>query len=263
MYIWILLATFMIALSFLNLSPRQDKQSVFSEIKAASHINRFRAEHVAATRTMECELLYNGSRYSSEYLISPDLNVGYTSVSNNLPLGYDTTVNIGEVFHYAYCFKKPISDEAELSTNCGSSEDRYVISFVQLPARWISKEETKIKIGNVEDSVITPLPAYTNFLAKELTGVKNTGWLWCGSDSKCHLAGRATLQTINYVETSGNDKSNVMKYVKFTFPKAILDNTNFKNKCNSGLPCLFAFDKLHNSDKNMHCKNLMRANTGI
>mgnify|MGYP004586280417 CR=1 FL=1 len=158
MYIWILLATFMIALSFLNLSPRQDKQSVFSEIKAASHINRFRAEHVAATRTMECELLYNGSRYSSEYLISPDLNVGYTSVSNNLPLGYDTTVNIGEVFHYAYCFKKPISDEAELSTNCGSSEDRYVISFVQLPARWISKEETKIKIGDVEDSVITPLP---------------------------------------------------------------------------------------------------------
>ena len=37
MYIWILLATFMIALSFLNLSPRQDKQSVFSEITEADY----------------------------------------------------------------------------------------------------------------------------------------------------------------------------------------------------------------------------------
>lgn len=262
MYIWILLATFMIALSFLNLSPRQDKQAVFSEVKAASHINRFRAEHVAATRTMECELLYNGNRYTSEYYISPDLNVGYTEFTKNLPLGYDMEVYIGEVSHYAFCFNKPIGDDAVLATNCGHSQDRYIISFVQIPARWISKEDTEINMDGSKQSVVTPIPAYTNFLAKELTGVKNTGWLWCGTDHKCHLAGRSTLQTISYVEESGNNKSNVLKYVKFTFPPAILQNGEFVNECMSGMPCLFAFDRLHNSDKNMHCKNLMRANSG-
>ena len=59
MYIWILLATIMVALSFLNLSPRADKDNTINEIKAAIVVNHIKAEHYAMLKTMECEFLMN------------------------------------------------------------------------------------------------------------------------------------------------------------------------------------------------------------
>ena len=92
MYIWILLATIMVALSFFNTSPREDKASVFTEIKASTFINRFRAEHIAYFRTMECEIILNPTHSldDSKAVIeaaSADY-VNYTSVQKNLPIGY-------------------------------------------------------------------------------------------------------------------------------------------------------------------------------
>lgn len=58
MYIWILLATIMVALSFYNVSPRADKDHVLNEVRAATVSNRFKIEHKAILKTMECEIMY-------------------------------------------------------------------------------------------------------------------------------------------------------------------------------------------------------------
>ncbi|MBR1825714.1 MAG: hypothetical protein IJ770_03915 [Alphaproteobacteria bacterium] len=59
MYIWILLATIMVAMTFFNVSPRVDKEHALNEIRAATVTNRFKAEHEAMLKTMECEIMYN------------------------------------------------------------------------------------------------------------------------------------------------------------------------------------------------------------
>lgn len=58
MYIWILLATIMVAMTFFNVSPRVDKEHALNEIRAATVTNRFKAEHEAMLKTMECEIMY-------------------------------------------------------------------------------------------------------------------------------------------------------------------------------------------------------------
>lgn len=58
MYIWILLATIMVALSFFNVSPRSDKDHALNEVRAATVTNRFKIEHAAMLKTMECEIIY-------------------------------------------------------------------------------------------------------------------------------------------------------------------------------------------------------------
>ncbi len=68
MYIWILLATIMVALAFFNVSPRVDKEHALNEIRAATVTNRFKAEHEAMLKTMECEIMYgqnNGWDYDN------------------------------------------------------------------------------------------------------------------------------------------------------------------------------------------------------
>ena len=68
MYIWILLATIMVAMTFFNVSPRVDKEHALNEIRAATVTNRFKAEHEAMLKTMECEIMY-GTNHGWDDLI--------------------------------------------------------------------------------------------------------------------------------------------------------------------------------------------------
>ncbi len=283
MYIWILLATIMVALSFLNTSPREDKASVFTEIKAATVANRFRAEHIAFLRSTECQMLYRASsgEYDKPVIIDPDFKDEYTSFKDNLPVGYDMADNIADITHTIYCFDKDINahsyDENTGKTyydnprlaGCGNSDYKYAISFAQIPDRWLSKEKMKIKYvqedgSEVDEEIVTPLPNFINYLSKELSGVKNMGWMWCGH-SGCHLVGRSSLQSKYYKKS--NTKNSQLKYLQFTFPDAFDDPTwdpsvLFWQYCRAGVPCLFAFDRYKNSDTGLHCK-AMKANKSI
>lgn len=262
MYIWILLATIMVALSFFNTSPREDKASVFTEIKASTIANRFRAEHIAFFRGTECEMLYNDGAYNATSLpkeFTMDFSNEYTSIASNLPVGYEKQTL---ATHAVFCFDKDIGDSA-LMSNCSASSYKYAISFAQIPARWLSKEKMKIKYvqddgTEVDEEIIMPLPNFINYLAKELSDVQNTGWMWCGH-SGCHLVGRSTVQS-RYEKVG---KGSQLKYMKFTFPDSLAGKSGgyskFLTECRAGVPCLFAFDKYRNSDTGLHCK-AMKAN---
>lgn len=265
MYIWILLATIMVALSFLNTSPREDKAGVFTEIKAATVVNRFRAEHLAFYRGTECEMIYNwnSGNYDIPYECTKNNNC-LSKMEDNLPLGYDITSI--QSTHAIYCFDDNIQNGANLK-KCSSDEgskNKYAISFAKIPERWYSKTETEITIPEGESSrtvkMVAPTPNFTNYLAKELSGVKNMGWMWCegtGSTAKCHLVGRTAIQIV-YEKKPQNAKGSIAKYVSFVFPKVFYigsDNASkaFQKKCMQGEPCLFAFDKYRNADVSGHC----------
>ncbi len=264
MYIWILLATIMVALSFLNTSPREDKADVFREIRAASLANRFRVEHIAFMRTLECPLIYNTSRYFNDYVFdATDESNGYTSYDENLPVGYNADESMGAIYHYLYCFRGE-QDETRIEagspvaagTSCTSLTNRYAISFVQIPDKWLNKNTEKLKVGDASYDVITPQASFINYLAGETSGMKNIGWVWCAA-GKCHLVGRTAAHS--WYDKDALKPANKVKYTEFLFPKSLMENDNFQLACMSDKPCLFSYGRFRTDDQSGHCQNLLKS----
>lgn len=299
MYIWILLATIMVALSFFNTSPREDKASVFTEIKASTFINRFRAEHTGYFRTLECDIIYNSNRYENSIIPiqkSDVENLGYTSLASNLPIGYNEEDNGQVIYHGIYCFDKDLREEGAALTNCNTAAQRYLFSFSGISERWTSKAKYSITLpdtvtasysGEVVE-ISAPVPAFSNYLAKELHGIKNTGWMYC-ANNKCYLVGRSSIQTLydknaakneyeqkadgTYGIKKGGSETNPVKdtdrnkYITLHLPAADSLGSDFMNTCSTnGMPCMFSAEKFKTTDTSGHCRGLMNSannnNTG-
>lgn len=299
MYIWILLATIMVALSFFNTSPREDKASVFTEIKASTFINRFRAEHTGYFRTLECDIIYNSNRYENSIIPvqkSDVENLGYTSLASNLPIGYNEEDSGQVIYHGIYCFDKDLREEGAALTNCNTAAQRYLFSFSGISERWTSKTKYSVTLPdtvtkNYRGEVVeisAPVPAFSNYLAKELHGIKNTGWMYC-ADNKCYLVGRSSIQTLydknaakneyeqkadgTYGIKKGGSETNPVKdtdrnkYITLHLPEADSLGSDFMNTCSTnGMPCMFSAEKFKTSDTSGHCRGLMNSannnNTG-
>lgn len=289
MYIWILLATIMVALSFFNTSPREDKASVFTEIKASTFINRFRAEHTGYFRTLECDILYNSNRYENSIIPiqkSDVENLGYTSLASNLPIGYNEKDNGQVIYHGIYCFDKDLREEGAALTNCNTAAQRYLFSFSGISERWTSKAKYSITLpdtvtassSGIVVEISAPVPAFSNYLAKELHGIKNTGWMYC-ANNKCYLVGRSSIQTL-YDKNAAKNKyeqkedgtygikneggansvkdTNRHKYIALHLPAANSLGSDFMDTCsNNGMPCMFSAEKFKTTDIGGHCRGLM------
>ena len=267
MYIWILLATIMVALSFFNTSPREDKASVFTEIKASTFINRFRAEHTGFFRTLECDILYNPNRYENSIIPvqkSDIENFGYTSLASNLPSGYNEEDNGQVIYHGIYCFDKDLREEGAALTNCSTATQRYLFSFSGISERWTSKAKYSITLpdtvtasysGKVVE-ISAPVPAFSNYLAKELHGIKNTGWMYC-ADNKCYLVGRSSIK--NGGSANSVKDTNRNKYITLHLPAADSLGSDFMDTCSTnGMPCMFSAEKFKTTDIGGHCRGLMK-----
>lgn len=233
MYIWILLASIMVALSFFNVTPRADKDNAVSEIRTSIIVQRFKAEHLALTKTLECEMIYNNASYSSPTSINTNFDVGYTSFRKNLPVGYDLNVGGITIYHKLVCMTLQIVDEnARVQPSCAGSPGRYAISFAQIPDRWITKDA-----GNT-----VPLPALVNFLAKEKRIGDNYGWVKCNV-GECMLVGKNAAQTVPETIPANSP---------------IWSDSQFANLCRTGKPCLFAYKKLTLADNGNQCQKAMQ-----
>jgi hypothetical protein len=155
MYIWILLATIMVTFAFYNVAPRADKEHALNEIKAATIVNRFKAEHSARLHTMECEILYNqnskdknsvkqwngttsfedGSGLVSTSLSSqgpvdvtgyePDYGEGSSLYKSNLPVGYlnGDSSRSNATHSYIYCLRYYIYQDSETEAQKEKEKD--------------------------------------------------------------------------------------------------------------------------------------------
>ena len=298
MYIWILLATIMVALSFFNTSPREDKASVFTEIKASTFINRFRAEHMGYFRTVECEVLDRFSKSDNKIIPIPENlleNLGYTSLASNLPIGYSKSNST--IYHGIYCFDRDLREEGAALTKCNAVRRlpdgseipayRYLFSFSQIDERWISKTTYSVTLPDTQTEdypgtvvkISAPVPSFSNYLAKDLHGIKNTGWMYC-ADNKCYLVGRSSIQTLydenaaknNYeqkadgtygIQNGGSTNSvkdtNRNKYITLHLPAADSLGSDFIDTCSTnGMPCMFSAEKFKTTDIGGHCRGLMK-----
>ncbi len=321
MYIWILLATIMVALSFFNTSPREDKADVYQAVRATTLVNKFRSHHLAYFRTVECEYIYDAQNieentpHNQEYhtghsvrndllrtfpprdeypddYYDTDIELGYTSLSKNLPIGF---LNDGytPIYHRVYCFDNLIVDQGmESETNCKDAKYRYVVSYQQISpdgAFGTSGDEKKLCPHSNDEKkecehqpIYAPTPEFLTYMGKELAGVKNMGWMWCDLyiededqaqledyRESCHLAGRnasflvpksdwgidVSDEDLISGEVSINDWQ--YTYEKFKFPSVIIKD--LLHVCTGRTPCLFTYSALDTTDKNFHCKNLMKA----
>ena len=274
MYIWIFLATVMVALSFLNLSQRPDKDNTLSEIKAASVVNRFKAEHTAMVKTMECEIIKstnNDDWYTVDDPLKPvpvkmsgegALSFPYTSYTDNLPVGYANSGDL-TVQHYIYCLK----EQAETSENnefvrcdrAGEKDYIYAVSYAAIPDAWLSKSLEA-----------TPLPVLVNLLSKSSISASGCayglgtstifGWTDCsisGEDTlQCKLLGNnAKVSLID--NTIGKGTQNIRYDVLDENSIMWTQNENLKDTCGASA-CFFAYDHIQRvSAEKDRCDKLM------
>ncbi len=281
MYIWILLATIMVALSFFNVSPRADKENAVNEVKASLIINRFRAEHLAMARTMDCEIVRRlnntGWRdvdtenpYDKVSIIPKNIALPYTRYECNLPLGYEQNSAILNVHHMIICLNKKIEDpnqEGNLPVNCSSAKFRYMVSYAAIPDRWLSKDESDIE----NYGVARPLPTLVNLMAKATSYGCVYGWADCAENSstskvECDLRGY-NARVIHAQDAVSDSISAIEDLTQKVFSFTTIDKaaplwnaTDFKTLCNSARPCLVAYEKFPTTDRAHHCQKLVNLN---
>ncbi|MBP5352979.1 MAG: hypothetical protein J6Y91_04365 [Alphaproteobacteria bacterium] len=265
MYIWILLATIMVALSFMNISPRPDKDNAVNEVRAASVINRFRAEHTAMLRTIECEAILgidtkkdptdgsggwtsNSENSAVEITKDPngDYDLGYIKYSESLPVGYDLTNTAVNVKHYVFCVNGNLEKEGIGYANCLHTGRRYFVSVMPVPNKWRAK--TTNENGN-----IMPLPLFSNFMTDEGFSGMSYGWTECNGNAmpECLLHGRSAA-----LRTSEMDAAGVYQRKYIVLPKnsIVWQVGGIKDVCNKkDTPCLMVYTRIIGHDKGGYC----------
>ncbi len=278
MYIWILLATIMVAFSFYNLSPRQDKDNAFSEIKASSLVSRFKIENAAIVRLFQCDTilrLHTGSwdtnlKYApNQAFYKIDLNnfhyfdVYNLKPENVMPTGYKPNVVTLDVKNYLYCMDRRLENsEAKIMEECSFGSvvhPTYAISFARIPERWLTKDGTN-----------TPLPAFVKFLADETQFAGVAGYTDCdmtGCDLKGVNARKSELWTHEshyYVDENGNviESPTVVyeatDYVSIDHNSVIWNNPDFRTECGQNKPCMFMYKIMPTTDERSYCRKLLR-----
>ena len=262
MYIWILLATIMIALSFFNLSPRADKEGVFTEVKALSLISRFKIEHTAFSRVVECKLLNSTTSDSATGKFNPKNGVDkYIWENEALPIGYERGTDLSTIVHYHYCLVDDVElgGSPALATNClnssGTPVHRYAVTFAKIPDRWLSKDEGDI------------IPVLNNALSKQYVKGSILGIATCAVNGENTAVQSCTFQgTASYIKNLKDSEDQKTEaeprkgFLSFDgtsgFYHALFANSDFKNNC--GGSCFFAIHKLSNKDVDKHCETLYK-----
>lgn len=259
MYIWILLATIMIALSFFNLSPRQDKDNTFSEIKAASLVTRFKVENLAVMRYLQCDTLLRlhtqewDTRQSPPYKVditNPNpFNFDYTSLTEVLPTGYKPNVVALDAKHYLYCMDRPVEESGaqnlEVCRFGSTIYPTYAVSFAEIPDRWLSKDGKK-----------TPLPAFVNFLTDKAQFGGIAGYTECFADGTCALKGGNAHHIVANIDDATN-KTGDIEVNLIARDSVLWQNAEFQSMCGYNKPCMFMYRMMPTTDEKAYCQRLL------
>ncbi len=264
MYIWILLATIMVALSFFNLSPRQDKENSFSEIKVASIVSRFKVENLAVARYLQCDTILrlhtnnwdaSAPPYSIDIKQADPFNfktayqgINYPSLQEVLPIGYKANEASLNAKHYLYCMDRQLEVAgAQQLDECrfGSAQyPTYVVSFAQIPDRWLSKDGSN-----------TPLPAFVQFLSDKSHFGGIAGYTECDADYTCKLKGGGARHLVADIDddTKGSEGISVNLIDRNS---TIWQNTKFRELCGQNIPCMFMYRKMPTTDEKAYCRKI-------
>ncbi len=236
MYIWVILATFMVALYSFNLTYRSDLRSVEVEPVARALISKLIIKQQAAGRyiqgntppyakinnpdgsTMPSDTVTYGPGILTEEELRPSEGVTY------LPYGYkdDGTVSV-EI----YCIDKNNPANAK---DC-SDEDaaRYLVAYMVIPQRWLN-----VKTGLPNNDL--------NAAMKEMVGYDSSfGYPLCTKYVEDPDTNKKTCEQLVIRSREGtyqkgydeNEDSEVTNEFMFEIPTYIAKNEGFAKTCNN------------------------------
>ena len=135
MYIWVILATFIVAIASFNLSVRSDIRQIYVAPQAEATISKLALQHEAAEDYVRYQAKSNGAYTAGE--------VDPASLSSYLPEGFtiDEGAAIDEAHNYSfvYCLDTGTPNLSTKSSTCsGDSYRPYVITYGCIPQRWKS-----------------------------------------------------------------------------------------------------------------------------
>ena len=262
MYLWVVLATFIAALYSYNLSVRSDLDRTFAETKASVIIAKFRALHngvkdyfnsQAPSKTGQTHVTYypgDGVNITSQSETNDDV-LTVDMIRDYLPVGYakseDTIEDIatitggGEIVSKVFCFEEGNTaqqcvsggDGSCCSNNCledGTCAGIYVVSFTQMPSRWINK--------------ITAAPnADMKIAVAKVRGYGKTFGYTETINSKLVLSGGHMVQDYDEAGNPVGDK----KFEYFEIWTAVQNDADFQRiGCTEeNKHCLYAVDQIY------------------
>lgn len=168
MYLWVVIATFIAILYSYGLPVRPDMDRVFAESRAGVALTKFRALHNGVSGYFTSQSPEKTGQTYVTYYPGDGVNVstagnvalGVEQIYKFLPVGYaqnsDSMEDVasisggGKIVSKVFCFnegdttKSCVSggDGSCCSSSCSSDSGCtgiYVVSFTQLPSRWINK----------------------------------------------------------------------------------------------------------------------------
>lgn len=166
MYLWVLIATFMVALLSYNLSVRPDADRAYMETKAQTIVAKFKAQHNAfrlyidslkikqdeerETVDYVSDLGYNNGKLIYHHEEVSDSDLSASDVAKYQPFGYHPQ---SDVYSKVYCMVER-DDEIQTceeyyhdDTCCAFPEVTvYVVSWQSLPSRWVNKSDDDVYI---------------------------------------------------------------------------------------------------------------------
>ncbi len=269
MYLWVILATFIVALYSYNLPVRSDLDRLYAETKASVVITKFRALHngvkdyfnsQAPSKTGQTYVTYypgDGVNISAESTGTQDGTIiqaqelSADDIRKYLPVGYASssssiedmaTINGGgEIVSKVFCFENGDTTQQCVSTenshSCCSnscSEDTctgiYVVSFSQMPSRWINK------------ITLNPNADMKTAIAK-VRGYGETFGYTDTIENKLVLSGGRMVQNYDEAGNAIGDK----EFEYFEIWQAIQNDTDFQRlNCNEeNIHCLFAIQQIY------------------
>ncbi|MDD4556297.1 MAG: hypothetical protein PHE89_03085 [Alphaproteobacteria bacterium] len=143
MYIWVILATFMVAIYSFNLSVREDMKDIYATAKIEPTVTKLIAQHEAAERYADANLKVEDGVRTVSYVPG---ELTYEDVKAFMPYGFKDYMTDGTYRSIIYCLDKDDKTASELPVGCNSGNpvsccgnDRaqvYLISFGCVPQKF-------------------------------------------------------------------------------------------------------------------------------
>ena len=233
MYIWVILATLILALYSFNLSYRSDIRKIEIEPLARSIISKILIKQQAGASYIQAHTPPYAKIQSPDGTISPADSVTYSagvldqeqlspaSGGSYLPYGFVDNENIVTEI---YCLSEDGTSALECSNEASTT---YLVSFLVLPQKWLS-----IKTG-------LPSNDFLNAMKDMVGDSPEFGYPICkkyaegdSDDKKCDqlvIRGHSSTYQINYDE---NNEQTGAEVISFEIPQYISKNGEFAETCN-------------------------------
>ncbi len=263
MYLWVVLATFMVAILSYNLSVRPDSDYSYMETRAQTAITKFKAQHNAFYSYIDSKRLsvtqqahedkviyYSGVGYHNGQAINPKGRVSITTAEMEgfLPIGYQARPDI---YSKVYCFKmsnegnildadyKILCENDSISLGqdvcCSSASVAvYVVSWQPISSNWLN--EKGLPTADMM-AVMTKSDGYGRSF---------------GYNQRDKELESSTDQQQSYVISGGygyvseEDKISTVKHQRIF--SAVLSDDDYNSSCGNSHTCFVAIQKVQNRE---------------